>query len=180
MFGVPEHTLYPFLTGLFPPCSSPTAALPAPDSSLTSAAPIMTEVDPTILRVYGPVPAGLDIDADPRPANTAAIGALLLVATIAMVARLVCRRMTNTGLKADDYSIMAALFFTYACGGVSISTARYGAGRHTWALTAKDLSIAGQVSHTQPRTFFCLFPRTKRVQLRKRTNKGSHKATPSS
>lgn len=108
----------------------------------------MSQVDPIILAVYGPPPAGIDLAEDHRAANDAVVAALLLVATIALVLRLVCRRMNNTGFKADDYSMVAALFFTYASGALSLTAARFGAGRHVWSLTAAQVSMAGQVRRT--------------------------------
>lgn len=102
-------------------------------------------VDPTIIALYGEPPAGLDLDADPRAGNDAAVGALLLVATIALVLRLVCRRMNNNGFQSDDFSMVAALVFTYASGTLSFAAARYGAGKHVWSLTPAQVSMAGEV-----------------------------------
>lgn len=103
-------------------------------------------VDPTILAVYGPVPAGVDLGEDHRAANDAVVGLLLLVATVALLLRLACRRMNNTGLRADDWSMVAALFFTYGSGALSVTAARFGAGRHVWAVTAHEVVTAGEVS----------------------------------
>lgn len=105
----------------------------------------MSQVDPIIIAVYGPVPADVDLAEDHRAANDAVVGILLLVATVALMLRLVCRRMNNTGFKADDYSMAAALFFTYASGALSLTAARFGAGRHVWSLTASQVSMAGEV-----------------------------------
>lgn len=102
-------------------------------------------VDPTILAVYGPVPSGVDLDEDPRSGNDAAVGALLIVATLALILRLVCRRMNNNGFQSDDFSMVAALVFTYASGTLSFAAARYGAGKHVWSLTSAQVSMAGEV-----------------------------------
>lgn len=105
----------------------------------------MADIDPTILALFGPVPAGTDLNENPVPGNDVAVAVLLGIATVAVVLRLWCRRYTSTPLKADDSVIVAALILTYATGGMSFAVGQFGAGRHVWTVKAVDLSMAAQV-----------------------------------
>jgi nitrate reductase gamma subunit len=105
----------------------------------------MTDIDPTILAIFGPVPAGTGLNENPTAGNDVAVAVLLGIATVAVVLRLWCRRYTSTPLKADDSVIVAALLLTYATGGMSFAAGHFGAGRHVWTVTAVDVSMAAKV-----------------------------------
>lgn len=105
----------------------------------------MTDIDLTILALFGPAPAGTDLNENPTPGNDVAVAVLLGIATVAVILRLWCRRYTSIPLKADDTVIVAALILTYATGGMSFAVGAFGAGRHVWTVKAVDLAMAAEV-----------------------------------
>lgn len=105
----------------------------------------MADVDPTILALFGPPPAGTDLSENPIAGNDTAVAVLLGIATVAVVLRLWCRRYTSSPLKADDSVIVAALILTYATGGMSFAVGHFGAGKHVWSVKAVDLAMAAEV-----------------------------------
>ncbi|PSR82755.1 hypothetical protein BD289DRAFT_370835 [Coniella lustricola] len=92
-------------------------------------------VNADIEAVFGTVPAGLDIDADTRPGNTAAVVILLALATISVGLRLVARSITRTSVQIDDYLTILALVFVWGTAGLTFAGGAYGAGTHVWTLT---------------------------------------------
>lgn len=98
----------------------------------------MTQEIP-ITAIFGPAPSDLDLGEDQRLGHNVSVAALLIIATIGVALRIAARVVQKSGLKADDYAIVVALFFGYATGGLSIAGGNYGAGRHVWALNVEDL-----------------------------------------
>lgn len=115
----------------------------------------MAEIDPTIEALFGPLPAGIDLNEDPIPGNDVAVAVLLGIATVAVVLRLLCRHFTSSPLKADDSVIVAALVLTYATGGMSFAAGHYGAGRHVWSVKAVDVAMAAKVRRSNSNIPHC-------------------------
>lgn len=70
-------------------------------------------IDPRIVAVFGPPPAGVDL-ADSRVSeNNAAVAVLLGLATIAVILRFIARIIQRSGLMADDWTIILALVCSY-------------------------------------------------------------------
>ncbi|KAL1868530.1 hypothetical protein Daus18300_005964 [Diaporthe australafricana] len=81
----------------------------------------MSEVDPIIEAIFGPLPPGTDLNENPIIGNDVAVAVLLGIATAAVVTRLICRHFTSSPLKADDSVIVAALILTYATVDVAMA-----------------------------------------------------------
>lgn len=113
------------------------------------------DIDPTIEAIFGPVPAGTDLDEDPIAGNDVAVAVLLGIATVAVVLRLGCRHFTSSPLKADDSVIIAALILTYATGGMSFTAGHYGAGKHVWSVRAVDVAMAAKVRRWDSHILHC-------------------------
>lgn len=105
----------------------------------------MADIDPIIEAIFGPVPAGTNLNEDPVAGNDVAVAVLLGIATVAVVLRLLSRHFTSSPLKADDSVIIAALILTYATGGMSFAAGHYGAGKHVWSVKAVDVAMAAKV-----------------------------------
>jgi hypothetical protein len=67
-----------------------------------------------------------------------------------VVLRFASRRIADTPLQKDDYVIVVALLFTGGNAGMSFGVGHYGAGKHVWAVTSSDLSMASKVCLYQP------------------------------
>lgn len=65
-----------------------------------------------IYTLFGEPPADVDLSADSRPGNSAAVILLTIIATAAVVLRLVARHISRLGYQADDYTILLALVST--------------------------------------------------------------------
>lgn len=66
-------------------------------------------VNADIEAVFGPVPANTDLSEDTKSANDAAVISLLVIATISVVLRILSRKVSRAGVKADDYMMIVAL-----------------------------------------------------------------------
>ncbi|ETS79168.1 hypothetical protein PFICI_09021 [Pestalotiopsis fici W106-1] len=108
------------------------------------------EIDPVILALFGPAPSDLDLSEDPAKSNSALVAVLFVIAACAVVLRFASRRIADTPLQKDDYAIVVALLFTGGSAGMSFGVGRFGAGKHVWAVTARDLSTASKLlfAHT--------------------------------
>lgn len=99
-----------------------------------------------ILALFGPAPSGLDLSENPGGSNSASVAVLFVIAALAVVLRFASRRIADTPLQKDDYVIVVALLFTGGSAGMSFGVGHYGAGKHVWAVTSSDLSMASKVS----------------------------------
>ncbi|KAI1756306.1 hypothetical protein F4782DRAFT_328070 [Xylaria castorea] len=98
------------------------------------------EIDPAILQVFGPPPAGIDLEAKQETAIiVVAIGSTAF-ATIALGLRIWARNFQRFGMMADDYLMVVALIFTYGTLAITILGAQAGAGRHVWALHPQEVA----------------------------------------
>ncbi|KAI0430708.1 hypothetical protein F5Y09DRAFT_307043 [Xylaria sp. FL1042] len=98
------------------------------------------EVDPIILKTFGPPPAGLDLT---ESRQTAVIAVALVSAAFAAVAlslRIWARNFQRFGMMADDWLMIVALIFTFGTLVITILGAKAGAGKHLWALHLQDIS----------------------------------------
>jgi hypothetical protein len=66
-------------------------------------------VDPAILAVFGPVPAGVDLAESHVSVNNGAVIAMLCLSTVAVILRFVARVTLRNALMADDWAIIIAL-----------------------------------------------------------------------
>lgn len=66
----------------------------------------MADIDPIIEAIFGPVPAGTNLNEDPVAGNDVAVAVLLGIATVAVILRLLSRHFTSSPLKADDSVII--------------------------------------------------------------------------
>ncbi|KAI8945137.1 hypothetical protein F4801DRAFT_569430 [Xylaria longipes] len=98
------------------------------------------EVDPGILAVFGPPPAGIDLLAKQETAIIVVALISTAFATIALVLRVWARNFQRFGMMADDYLMVVALIFTYGTLVITILGAKAGAGRHVWALHPQEVS----------------------------------------
>lgn len=103
------------------------------------------EPDPVIVALFGPAPSDLDLAEDPARSNSALVAVLFVIAACAVVLRFVSRRIADTPLQKDDYAIVVALLFTGGSAGMSFGVGHFGAGKHVWAVSSKDLSMASKV-----------------------------------
>ncbi|KAF3001713.1 hypothetical protein E8E14_002650 [Neopestalotiopsis sp. 37M] len=103
------------------------------------------EIDPVILALFGPAPSGLDLSENPGGSNSASVAVLFVIAALAVVLRFASRRIADTPLQKDDYVIVVALLFTGGSAGMSFGVGHYGAGKHVWAVTSSDLSMASKL-----------------------------------
>ncbi|KAI0162678.1 hypothetical protein BJ166DRAFT_274384 [Pestalotiopsis sp. NC0098] len=103
------------------------------------------EPDPVIVALFGPAPSDLDLAEDPARSNSALVAVLFVIAACAVVLRFVSRRIADTPLQKDDYAIVVALLFTGGSAGMSFGVGHFGAGKHVWAVSSKDLSMASKL-----------------------------------
>lgn len=59
--------------------------------------------------VFGPAPANTDLTEDSRVGNNAAVIILWIIAAVAVVLRMISRKMLQAGLRWDDFVIVIAL-----------------------------------------------------------------------
>ncbi|KAJ5984565.1 hypothetical protein N7481_006664 [Penicillium waksmanii] len=117
-------------------------------------------VDPAILAVFGPIPAGVDLTDSDVNVNNGAVIAMLCLSTVAVILRFVARVTLRNALMADDWAIIIALvsylfnFIKLICSlgiDLGISKGLYrcydwyqcrsgtGSGRHIWAVSLDEL-----------------------------------------
>lgn len=66
-------------------------------------------VDPAILAVFGPVPAGVNLDESDVSVNNGAVIAMLCLSAVAVALRFVARVTLRNSLMADDWAMIGAL-----------------------------------------------------------------------
>ncbi|KAK1448259.1 hypothetical protein CCUS01_11842 [Colletotrichum cuscutae] len=108
------------------------------------------EPDPNIIAIFGPPPDDLDISESSVARNNAAVIILAVLASVAVVLRLMARFLQGHSLKADDWTILLSLahdvnnissqLLVGATVGLSIAGGAYGAGNHVWSFTPQDLT----------------------------------------
>ncbi|KAG7050893.1 Pth11-like integral membrane protein [Colletotrichum scovillei] len=98
------------------------------------------EPDPNIIAIFGPPPDGLDISESSVVRNNATVIILAVLASVAVVLRLMARFLQGHSLKADDWTILLSLLLVGATVGLSIAGGAYGAGNHVWSFTPPDLT----------------------------------------
>ncbi|KXH66347.1 hypothetical protein CSAL01_03941 [Colletotrichum salicis] len=106
------------------------------------------EPDPNIVAIFGPPPDGLDISESSVARNSAAVIILAVLASVAVVLRLMARFLQGHSLKADDWAILDSLLFVGATVGLSIAGGAYGAGNHVWSFTPLDLKEVSKILYT--------------------------------
>lgn len=67
------------------------------------------EPDPNIVAIFGPPPDGLDISESSVARNDAAVIVLAVLASVAVVLRLMARFLQGHSLRADDWTILLSL-----------------------------------------------------------------------
>ncbi|KAJ6045004.1 uncharacterized protein N7446_003205 [Penicillium canescens] len=82
-----------------------------------------------------------------RPIKIALVFAFTL-STLAVVLRLVARRMTGSRLFLDDYLILVALFFKYACSSGVVTLLYNGLGSHITMIPPKNLVFYFQIGYS--------------------------------
>ncbi|KAK7458278.1 hypothetical protein CaCOL14_006716 [Colletotrichum acutatum] len=98
------------------------------------------EPDPNIIAIFGPPSDGLDISESSVARNNAAVIILAVLASVAVVLRLMARFLQGHSLKADDWTILLSLLLVGATVGLSIAGGAYGAGNHVWSFTPQNLT----------------------------------------
>ncbi|UQC78764.1 uncharacterized protein CLUP02_04241 [Colletotrichum lupini] len=98
------------------------------------------ELEPNIIAIFGPPPDDLDISESSVARNNAAVIILAVLASAAVVLRLMARFLQGHSLKADDWTILLSLLLVGATVGLSIAGGAYGAGNHVWSFTPQDLT----------------------------------------
>ncbi|KAK1516782.1 uncharacterized protein CCOS01_12331 [Colletotrichum costaricense] len=98
------------------------------------------EPDPNIIAIFGPPPDDLDISESSVARNNAAVIILAVLASVAVVLRLMARFLQGHSLKADDWTILLSLLLVGATVGLSIAGGAYGAGNHVWSFIPQDLT----------------------------------------
>ncbi|CAG7940614.1 unnamed protein product [Penicillium salamii] len=71
-----------------------------------------------------------------------------ILSTLAVVLRIVARRMTGSRLLLDDYLILVALFFKYSCSGGVTVLLYNGLGSHITMIPAKNALIYLQIGYS--------------------------------
>ncbi|KAJ5758096.1 uncharacterized protein N7511_006790 [Penicillium nucicola] len=82
-----------------------------------------------------------------RPIKIALVFAYTL-STLAVILRLVARRMTGSRLFLDDWLILVALFFKYACSSGVVTLLFNGLGSHITMVPAKNLIVYFQIGYS--------------------------------
>ncbi|OBR14431.1 Pth11-like integral membrane protein [Colletotrichum higginsianum IMI 349063] len=98
------------------------------------------EPNADIVQIFGPPPDGLDISESSVVQNNAAVIVLAVLASLAVVLRLMARYLQGHNLKADDWAIIASLILVGATVGLSIAGGAQGAGNHVWSFTPLGLT----------------------------------------
>ncbi|KAL8640305.1 MAG: hypothetical protein Q9228_002757, partial [Teloschistes exilis] len=79
------------------------------------------------------------IHDDRAPDIVASISIVFALAVVAVILRLICRRMMKVALSYDDYLILVGLFFTFAQCFCEAYTVRFGNGKHLIAVGVTKL-----------------------------------------
>ncbi|KAJ0163096.1 hypothetical protein CTA2_3529 [Colletotrichum tanaceti] len=98
------------------------------------------ESNADVVLMFGPPPDGLDISESSVTRNNAAVIVLAVLASLAVVLRLMARSLQGQTLKADDWVIIASLLLVGATIGLSIAGGAQGAGNHVWSFTPLGLT----------------------------------------
>lgn len=80
-----------------------------------------TQVDPRIVAFAGPLPPGLDLEADTATSDRAAIIAILILALIAVALRFAARTVQHTKIHWDDWIIVLGMVFVSGTAGLAIA-----------------------------------------------------------
>ncbi|KAI9741126.1 MAG: hypothetical protein M1834_002839 [Cirrosporium novae-zelandiae] len=89
--------------------------------------------------LFGEAPSSINLKDNRTPGDNAAVIILLVIANIAVGARLASRRIQRASLVAHDYLIMIALLMVYATTALSITGGYFGAGKHVWVVSTPNL-----------------------------------------
>ncbi|KAK1676801.1 hypothetical protein BDP55DRAFT_608412 [Colletotrichum godetiae] len=117
------------------------------------------ELDPNIVAIFGPPPDDLDISESSVTRNNAAVIILAVLASVAVVLRLMARFLQGHSLKADDWAILASLLLVGATVGLSIAGGAYGAGNHVWSFTPLNLTQVFKVTSPSPSSNVIITPK---------------------
>lgn len=69
----------------------------------------ISEPNPVMVQIFGEPPEGLELTQSTSTRDTAATIALMVLAVIALLLRFLARRLQQSGLKMDDWTIILAL-----------------------------------------------------------------------
>ncbi|KAL7619869.1 hypothetical protein AAE478_010415 [Parahypoxylon ruwenzoriense] len=100
------------------------------------------EIDPVIVAVFGPPPAGIDLLANQQTADNVAAILCASIATVALCLRLWARNFQRFDMMADDWLMLIALIFVYGTAAITILGGAHGAGKHIWAVSIDDVSMS--------------------------------------
>lgn len=70
--------------------------------------------DSAVEAMFGAAPADIDLGADTRTGNDAAVVTLLVLATVALFLRIASRSVTRAGVKLDDWLMVLALVSNFS------------------------------------------------------------------
>ncbi|KAJ9149249.1 Pth11-like integral membrane protein [Pleurostoma richardsiae] len=96
-------------------------------------------MDPFIVAIFGPPPAGLDLSENTASQDKGAVISMFILAAIFVALRFAARIVQRSTPHWDDWVIVLALVFVGGTSGMGIAGGVYGAGRHVWAITLADL-----------------------------------------
>lgn len=71
----------------------------------------------------------------------AIVAAMTVISTLAVILRLIARRISAAGYGADDFLIVIALFLTYALDANEIVALRFGFGKHQLSLPLHHIEM---------------------------------------
>ncbi|KAL4780315.1 hypothetical protein BJX76DRAFT_364423 [Aspergillus varians] len=94
---------------------------------------------------FGDPPPGIDLSESHTARNNAATIAMTVLATGAVVLRMITRvKVQKIPLEADDWFIVASLVPTYAVLACTIVGGTYGLGKHVWIVSMDDITRINQ------------------------------------
>ncbi|KAH3939755.1 hypothetical protein HBI56_224330 [Parastagonospora nodorum] len=92
------------------------------------------------------LPPGIDLAANQQPRIIGSVAATWALATIALVLRFYCRRLSKAGFWWDDYLMIPAYIFTSIVSWVTMTwMIQYGFGKHIYVQPPTDIPKAVQV-----------------------------------
>ncbi|ESZ96339.1 hypothetical protein SBOR_3271 [Sclerotinia borealis F-4128] len=122
----------------------------------------MSGVDPAIVLVFGPPPAGIDL-SDSLTAGYNIVSCVVFgIAAAAVCLRFYVRTMQGpNNLAIDDYFIVLGLLCTGALLATTLIAGQYGSGKHVWSTTLPRLMILLKVVFAEPWVYAAAVTSTK-------------------
>ncbi|KAL5344158.1 integral membrane protein Pth11-like protein [Aspergillus crustosus] len=95
---------------------------------------------------FGEPPPGIDLSESTKTRNNGVAISLTILATIAVILRVVARLKTQkVNFSTDDWLVVVSLIPTYGSMACTVLGGEYGLGKHVWAVSTDNLTRLNQI-----------------------------------